>query len=230
MKFLKVIDDAQRVLLLRSWSGAELVKFMKSEAKVLFEETPAVGTNQAIPADTFDQVVKKTKDGLRKLVNKTMAMYQLHNTKQGERKWMDFIKDLEDKARILDFATTPYTIEMAIRDAAVYGMTDEMLKQKALAEEPDLPTLINLGQSREAGRESMHSLQSSSSSSVARIEKREKETLSLEELEDQIMRIKKQGKYSGKSATSQTSNQQKQSCNNCSSRHAEGRCPAKGKT
>ena len=81
-----------------------------------FEETPATETADAIPANTYAETVKKTKDELRKLVNKTMAMHQLLTTKQGERNWMEFIKDLEDKAHILNFDVQPYKQNEAVKD------------------------------------------------------------------------------------------------------------------
>ena len=127
MKFLGVEQDEKKLILLRSWGGAELVKFMKSHAKVKFEVTPAVGETPAIAADTYDDAVKKIKDELRKMVNRTMAMYQLFTTKQGDRNWMDFIRVLEDKAHVLDFAAIPYTENDAVKDAAIFGMSDEKL-------------------------------------------------------------------------------------------------------
>ena len=77
----------------------------------------------------------KVKTELRKLVNRTMAMYQLKNTKQGDRSWMDYIKILEDKAHILNLNVIPYTEDDAVKDAAVYGMSDEKLREKAIADD-----------------------------------------------------------------------------------------------
>ena len=81
MQFLSVTEDTKKVILLRSWGGAELVKFMKTHAKVKFEDTPAAGDTAAIPADTYKEVIDKTKQELQSLVNRTMAMHQLLTSK-----------------------------------------------------------------------------------------------------------------------------------------------------
>ncbi len=54
MKFLGVTDDTQKVSLLRSWGGPELVTFMKSQGNIRFDTVPAEGTVAAIPADTYE--------------------------------------------------------------------------------------------------------------------------------------------------------------------------------
>ena len=59
MKYLSVTDDTKKVILLRSWGGADLVKFMKSHAKVAFEAIPATDTTAAIQADTYKNVIDK---------------------------------------------------------------------------------------------------------------------------------------------------------------------------
>ena len=51
MKFIGVNEDGKKLILLRSWGGADLVSFMKSHAKVKFAETPAVNDKAAIPTD-----------------------------------------------------------------------------------------------------------------------------------------------------------------------------------
>ncbi len=87
-----------------------------------------------------------------------MAMHQLLSTKQGTRTWGDFLLDLEKKAKSLNFDKKPYTTEEAIKDAAIFGMNDGSLREKALAEDPNLEKLSRWGQAREAGREDAHSL------------------------------------------------------------------------
>ena len=240
MKFIGVDQDEKKLILLRSWGGAELVKFMKSHAKVKFEVTPAEGETPAIAADTYDEAVTKIKDELRKMVNRTMAMYQLFTTKQGDRNWMDFIRVLEDKAHILDFAAIPYTENDAVKDAAIFGMSDEKLQEKALADDPTLDALVRMGQSREAGREGVHQLKDNRSQ-VSRVASN-KDFLTTDEIDSQIqtlMRLKKQGRYSGRPIkqnnkdelhnNDQKPKQSSWDCNNCSAKHPPGRCRAKGK-
>ena len=225
MTYIGTTDDPSKIILLRSWGGSDLVDHMKL-AKVKFDETPAVGTTPAIPADTYDQIIAKIRAELRSLVNKTMAMHTLLSTKQGSRDWKDFIKDLEDKAHILDFDTTPYRHEDAVKDAAIFGMNDARLREKALAEDPDLTTLLSWGRSREAGREGAHSLKSDTP-----INRLNTSTLTSPEIDNmidtlQVMKLQKGGRYSAK-ANRQHS--QPNDCNSCSSKHPKGRCPAKGK-
>ena len=75
------------------------------------------------------------------MVHRTMAMYDLLTTKQGSRSWLDFIHELENKAKILDFANNPYTTDDAVKDAAIFGMADTRLREKALADDPNLDAL-----------------------------------------------------------------------------------------
>ena len=73
---------------------------------------------------------------MRRLVNRALAMHNLLTTKQSCRSWMKFIKDLEDKAYHLDFGNKSYRQECAVKDAAIFGMSDTRLKEKA--DEPQL--------------------------------------------------------------------------------------------
>ena len=54
---------------------------------------------------------------------------------------MDFIHELEKKAKILGLDKQPYTIQDVIKDAAIFGMADGKLREKALAEDPNLDKL-----------------------------------------------------------------------------------------
>ena len=90
MTYIGTTDETKKLILLRSWGGLELVNFMKTHAKIIFEAVPATDSEAEIPIDTYDQAIKKIKDELRKLVNRTMAMYQVFTTKQGDRSWMDY--------------------------------------------------------------------------------------------------------------------------------------------
>ena len=117
-------DDTAKIILLKSWGGSDLVEVMKSHAKVKFEEIPATDTDDRIPADNYTTTIKMIKDELRLVANRTLAMHQLLTTKQGEHSWMDFIKDLEGKAHILDLNHQPYRQDAMVKDAAIFGMTD----------------------------------------------------------------------------------------------------------
>jgi len=82
------------------------------------------------------QTTERLRNYLAQMVNRTMAMHQLLGTKQGSRTWGDFLRDLEK-----NFDKKPYTTEDAIKDAAMFGMNDATLREKALAEDPNLKKL-----------------------------------------------------------------------------------------
>ena len=153
------------------------------------------------------------------MVNRTMAMHQLLGTKQGTRTWDDFLLDLEKKAKSLNFDKKPYTMEEAIKDAAIFGMNDGSLREKALAEDPNLEKLSRWGQARETGGDDTHSLDKRVRHGL------NQDNMSQEEIDEMIetlkvMKLKKAGKYS---------NRHKGSCNRCNSSHQPGRYPANGK-
>ena len=53
MRYIGVNTDNERISLLRSWGGQDLVNFMKIHAKVLFEAIPATADDEETPPDTF---------------------------------------------------------------------------------------------------------------------------------------------------------------------------------
>ena len=101
----------------------------------------------------YQETIKGIRELLMRNVNRTMAMYQLMNTRQGTMSWNSFIRDLEIKAKTLNLDKRPYTIDEAIKDAAIFGMNDTQMKEKALAEDPSIETLSRWCQARESGKE-----------------------------------------------------------------------------
>ena len=80
MQYIGTHDDAAKIILLKTWAGTELVEYMKIHAKVYFEAKPATDTDNAIAADTFNQIITKTKEEMRKSVNRTLDA-QAHGNK-----------------------------------------------------------------------------------------------------------------------------------------------------
>lgn len=220
MDYIGVSSDKDKITLLKTWGGHDLV--------VLFSTCSLNGAESSLnPEDTFDNITKKLRDELRRLVNRSLAMHNLLNTKQGCKSWMEFVKELEDKAYLLDFDNQPYKQSDAVKDAAIFGMSDARLKEKALSDDPDLTTLIKWGQARESGKEGLHCLREPSSN-VHRLNRnnQDKDFSNDEEIDDlieslQVMKLRKAGRYSNRRKSS--------NCLNCSSEHAPNRCPAKGK-
>ena len=150
---------------------------------------------------------------------------------------MDFIHELEKKAKILGFDKQPYTIQDVIKDAAIFVMTDGKLREKALAEDPNLDKLTRWGQAKEAGREDAHNLKENSGGAVKRIgwtgNEKKPEDMDESELNNlikslNVMKIKKAGKYSNRSNKDKEKEEQK-SCSRCTTEYQPGRCPAYGK-
>ena len=225
MDYIGVTEDKDKVTLLKNWGGSELTEFMRTSAKAKLE------VKGEEDADQYDEIVRKTREEMKRLVNRTLAMHNLLTTKQGSRSWMEFIKDLEDKAYLLDFDNKPYRQEDAVKDAAIFGMSDSRLKEKALTDDPQLKDLIRWGQARESGKEGIHNLKDGTKY-VQRVN--DIENLSdCDEIDDlieslQVMKLRKAGKFSGRKQKGKTQNQQSP-CINCSSDHPPNRCPANGK-
>ena len=235
MAYIGNQEDRDKIILLKSWGGSELNDFIKTHVTIVTTRQPAADGVEAVEPDTYDQVVEKVKIELRKLVNRTMAMHDLYNTKQGSRSWMDYVHDLEKKAKVLDFARRPYTTEEAVKDAAIRGMTDVKLSEKALAEDLDKDTLVRQGQAREAGKQDVNNLREKESSSAIRRVSCKKDIEEMDEcdLEEilqaiNIMKLQKAGKYSNRYKEKKETDDSTPSCGRCLMKHPQGRCPAWG--
>ena len=156
MSYIGITSDKDKTILLKTWGGPEIVELIRQEKSHLNSQARA--GEEVEQEDTYDQTIEKLRTHLSKMVNRTMAMHQLLSTQQGSRSWSDFIRDLERKAKTLNFEKKPYTTEEAIKDAAIFGMNDTSLREKALAEDPDLEKLSRWGQAKETGREDARNL------------------------------------------------------------------------
>ena len=89
--------------------------------------------------------------------------------KQGEDTWMQFVSDVEDAADLCRLDTKPLTREDAIRVAALAGMCDRLLAEKALSEEFSLQKLISVGTTRETSRSNVEAMEGSKTGTIKRI-------------------------------------------------------------
>ena len=134
--YMGITEDTRKVALLKSWAGRTLLNFWEKEARIQFVTIPrieAAGGQEAvpeIPADTFDNIIKKTKAELLKHVSRDRSLTDLLQMKQGEDTWMHLISDVEDAADLCRLDTKPLTREDAIRVAALAGMRDRLLAEK----------------------------------------------------------------------------------------------------
>ena len=230
MEYIGNQGDKDKIILLKSWGGSELNDFLKTHVSIVMTAQEANGDTPAVPADTYPEVVEKIKVELRKLVNRTMAMHDLLSTKQGSKSWMDYIHDLEKKAKVLDFAKKPYTTDEAVKDAAIRGMSDVKLSEKALAEDLDKDSLVRQGQAREAGKQDIGNLRNKEKSEVRRVScRKSSEEMNDGELDEMlqainIMKIQKAGKYSNRLKKELP----QENCGRCLTKHPHNRCPAWG--
>ena len=223
MSYIGITNDKEKIILLKTWGGPEIVELIRLVNSHLNTRVQDQEHNEQ--EETYKDLIDKLRLYLSKMVNRTMAMHQLLSTQQGSRSWSDFIRDLEKKAKTLNFEKKPYTTEEAIKDAAIFGMNDTSLREKALAEDPDLEKLSRWGQAKETGKEDARNL---NKDTIRRIKPESpNEHMSVEEIDDmmqtlQVMKLKKAGRYSSRN--------RKQHCNRCNSDHQPERCPANGKT
>ena len=256
--YMGISDNKQKVALLRSWAGRELLNFWEKEARIQFTTIPAVeatdGYSQSamtifseIPADTFEEIITKTKKELLIHVSRDRSLTDLLSMKQGDETWMQFISELEDAADLCRLETQPLTREDAIRVAALAGMKDRLLAEKAMTEEFPLAKLVSVGSTRESSRSNVEAMEGHRTSSIRRVPEEhrgERENRQLapgifmetggtteEDLDTAIsnltvMKLKKAGKYSMRS---KGEGDRKGSCSSCTSSHETGRCPARGR-
>ena len=92
--YMGITDNKQKVALLKSWAGRELLNFWEKEARIQFTAIPAVPAAGGvpgvaeIPADTFDQILQKTREELLKQVSRDRSLTDLLSMKQGDETWM----------------------------------------------------------------------------------------------------------------------------------------------
>ena len=225
MDYIGVVNDKEKIILLKTWGGTDINELIKLEKSPLNIKTELSSENTPVEC-TYDQLISRLRNYLSKLVNRTMAMHQLLTTQQGARSWSDFMRDLEKKSKILNFEKKPYSIEEAIKDAAIFGMNDTILKEKALAEDPDLEKLTRWGLARETGKEDANHLKGSN---IRRLGLPKDGKMKDDEIDNiidalQVMKLRKPGKYSGRKPAN------KLQCQRCNSSHPPERCPSNGKT
>ena len=95
MEVMGVTESRKKTALIKSWAGSELINFWETEARVVFRDVAAVGNAPAITADTYEEILNKTKAEILKHVNRDRSIIDLFNSKQGESTWMEFIRELE---------------------------------------------------------------------------------------------------------------------------------------
>ena len=139
----------------------------------------AVGDIPAIPAQaahTYQDMLKDTRTEILKHVNRDRSLIDLLHMRQSSESWMSFIHDLEEAADLCQLEIRPFTRDDAIRVAALAGMRDRNLAEKALAEQYTLQTLISTGSTRKTSKATADALQgrwAAANSSINRVARQE---------------------------------------------------------
>ena len=136
--------DKVKVAVLQAVGGPEMVALVKHVGKVKLVETPAVRAViaaqgvaavdrvEAVPADTFETVVEKIRQGIRGQTNQAMAKFKLFKEMQQDSKaFAEWWPDVLEQAERCDWSN--YSSEMAARDAILYQTSNKRLKKKILA-------------------------------------------------------------------------------------------------
>jgi len=175
--FMGLNTDVQKISLLRSWAGPELLTYWEREVGARFMAIPrvAVGDVAAMPAQaphTYTELLNLTRLEILKHVNRDRSLIDLLHMRQSSESWMTFVHDLEGAADLCQLETKPVTRDDLIRVLALAGMKDRNLAEKALAEQYTLKTLISTGSTRETSKATADALQgkgATGGSSVSRL-------------------------------------------------------------
>ena len=200
------------------WGGRDFRKTVK-EAHVILE-----GDGK----DTLDQAIEKIRTQCGRHINSTMAMYKLMHVQQGTKTFTQFAREVEELATQCQFDTVPYTKERAMKDAIIFGTSDDKLHKEALAKNVDLTTLTKTALGYELSQKSCSTM-NTTGEPIQRIDTPSTYT---QEQVDQIVARIMAGKYSSHVKDKEKSTKPKK-CPNCPSfykLHEPNRCPAKGKT
>ena len=72
----------------------------------------------------------------------SMAVFKLMHAQPGTQSITVFTKEIEELATQCQFTGRQYTKERAMKDAIIFGMSDERLRQEALVKDLDYPALM----------------------------------------------------------------------------------------
>ena len=215
-----VKDDRQKLRLVLLWGGRQFRKFAK-EADVKTEgESP----------DTLQQAIDKILRRCGSHVNLSMAVFKLMHTRQGTKSVTEFAREIDDLAEQCQFSSQPYTKERAMKDALIFGTSDDKLRQEALAKDFSYDQTIKAALGYEQSRKASGTIRQSSGEDVCQVQA----TYSQEDVEAIIARVMN-GRYSSRNPPDRKSDYKKDmpKCSNCPPHfrpHGSGKCPALGKT
>ena len=212
-----VKDKTQKLRLTLLWGGKDFRKFTRDAGLV--------------GEDTLDAAITKIRAHCAKHVNLSMAVFKLIHAQQGTKSITVFAKEIEELATQCQFTERQYTKERAMKDAIIFGTSDERLRQEALAKDLDYPLLMKAALGYEQSRKASGTIKASTALDTA-----SNVMYTEDQIEDIVSRVIA-GKYSmrkpGKTKPDKTKSDISRKCPNCPSHytpHEPHKCPAHGKT
>ena len=202
-----VTDAQQRLKLLMLWGGKDFLTF-SNEAGVM-----ASGEG----ADTLEEAVNKIRTKAGSHANLSMAMYNLLHHEQGTKTVTQYAKEIAQLAEQCQLDTQPYTKDRAMRDAMLFGTSDNKLRTDGLAHDLSYDRLLKSALSYEQSRQAASQITAASH-------------------QEEISKIHaRPGRYSSryKKPDSNDSAENNGKCSNCPQHyrpHPKQKCPALGKT
>ena len=209
-----ITSDAQKLRLLMLWGGKDFRQMVKDANVITTGDVK----------DTLPQALVKIRTRCGSHVNLTMGMYKLMHIKQGSKPFTTFRREVEELAVQCQFDQHQCTKERAIKDAIIFGKSDEKLRKEALAKDVDQEALTKAAHGYEQSRKSYGAMMKTSEE-VRKVKK----SYTQEEVDNIVAKVTA-GKYSNRSKDKRT--EKKQKCPNCPPHykaHEISKCPAKGK-
>ena len=220
-----VKDKQQKLKLLLLWGGKDFRKFTK-DAGVL---TDASTLTEGETPDNLEQAITKIRNKCGTHVNLSMAIFKLMHLRQGTKSITTYYKELEELSTQCQFDKKPYTKERAMKDAFIFGTSDDKLRQEALAKDFDLTMLMKAALGYEQSRKASGTIKATSDSPGGAVRH---VTYTQDDVDNIVARVMA-GKYSVRSPSHTQPETPRHRCPNCPPHynpHEQGKCPAKGKT
>ena len=215
-------NKKQKLSLILLWGGRDFRKHAKDAGVI----TAAEATEEA-PADDLDGAITKIRKHFGDNVNLSMAMFKLMHAKQGTKSVTEFLTEIDELATQCQFVEHPYDKDRAMKDAYIFGTSDDKLRKDALAKDLDYKTLRTTALGYEQSRNASGQIASASEAAVKQVNYTQDQV-------DEIVARVMAGKYSNRSQAKPERKPESNTtkCPNCPPHyrpHMQGRCPAKGK-
>ena len=161
MAFLAITANSQKVAYIRSCAGAELLTFWEKEARIRFEGIPAnqAQGQEALAAHLFNAIVALTEKSLLSIINRDRAVIDLLAIRQGDKSVMELLAEAEDQVKLCRANDPVITEDDLLRICLIVAFKDRILAEKALAENYDLKTTIQVAVTRESSKSNARAMQ-----------------------------------------------------------------------